>query len=105
MANSSDDEVHSSQYVDAESDLDGNFDTHEEETARGRKGVQHAQPSSSATYNADWLSDLIGEAYAVSYKVYCVPGIASYFTAKACRPLVESGAAQGVQEAGLGHTS
>ena len=59
MANSSDDEVHSSQYVDAESDLDGNFDTHEEETARGRKGVQHAQPSSSATYNADWLSDLI----------------------------------------------
>ncbi len=69
MAYSSDDEVHSLQYVDAESDLYGNFDSHEEETAR--KGVQHAQPSSSATYNADWLSDLIGEAYAVLYKIYC----------------------------------
>ncbi len=74
MANSSDDEVHSSQFVDAESHLDGNFDSHEEETARS--GVQHAQPSSSATYNADWLSDLIGEAYAVSYSVHCVPGTA-----------------------------
>ncbi len=103
MANCSDDEVHSSQYVDAESDLDENFDTHEEET--GRKAVQHAQPSSSATYNADWLSDLIGEAYAMPYTVYCVPGIASKLTAHACRSLVESGAAQGVQEAGLGYTS
>ena len=65
MACSSDDEVHSLQYVDADSDLDGNFESHEEETARGRNGVQHAQPSSSNTYNADWLSDLIGEAYAV----------------------------------------
>ncbi|KAA6428994.1 MAG: plant synaptotagmin, partial [Trebouxia sp. A1-2] len=60
MANS-DDDLHSLQFVDAESDLDGNFDTHEEETAR--KGVSHAQPSSSATYNADWLSDLIGHLW------------------------------------------
>ena len=103
MANSSDDEVHSSQFVDAESDLDGNFDSRDEETARS--GVQHAQPSSSATYNADWLSDLIGEAYAVTYSAYCVPGIAPRLTAHACRPLVEPGAAQGVQEAGLGYTS
>lgn len=58
MANNSDDEVHSSQFVDAESHVDGNFDSHEEVTARS--GVQHAHPSSSATYNADWLSDLIG---------------------------------------------
>jgi len=50
MANSSDDEVHSSQYVDAESDLDGNFDSHEEETGRSRNGVQHAQPSSSVRH-------------------------------------------------------
>ena len=105
MATCSDDEVHSSQYVDAESDLDGNFDTHEEETAPGRKAVQHAQPSSSATYNADWLSDLIGEAYAVPYTVFCVPIIAPKLTAPACRSLVESGAAQGVQKTGLGHTS
>lgn len=80
MANS-DDDLHSLQFVDAESDLDGNFDTHEEETAR--KGVSHAQPSSSATYNADWLSDLIGEAYAVLYRVYCVPGTAPFLVAHA----------------------
>lgn len=63
MACSSDDEVHSLQYVDADSDLDGNFESHEEETARGRNGVQHAQPSSSNTYNAGWLSDLIGHMW------------------------------------------
>ena len=101
MACSSDDEVHSLQYVDADSDLDGNFESHEEETARGRNGVQHAQPSSSNTYNADWLSDLIGEAYAVL--IVCSRHCSNSHCA--CRPHVESGAAQGVQEAGLGYTS
>jgi len=69
--------------VDAESDLDGNFDSHEEETGRSRNGVQHAQPSSSATYNADWLSDLIGEAYVVPYTVARLPGMAPGLSAHA----------------------
>lgn len=61
MVDSSDDVSHSSRYVDAASDLHDDSDSNEEDHRRGQNGTQNEQAISPTSYNADWLSDLIGE--------------------------------------------